>query len=76
MVGLTWDRLDFENCMIKVDRQLSRFADPVFEKHLKTAKTYRTIPSPVGLKGLRINHVNRFGLSPEEPLLQNCFGDS
>ena len=75
ILGLTWDRLNFENSTIKVDRQMSRFSDQVFEKHLKTAKTYRTIPFPVGLQDLIINHVNRFGLGPEGLLLQNRSGN-
>lgn len=74
ILGLTWDRLDFESSTITVDRQLSRFSDQVFEKHLKTAKTYRTIPFPVGLQDLITNHVNRFGLGPHGLLLQNRSG--
>ena len=74
VLGLTWDRLDFEGSTITVDRQLSRFSDQVFEKHLKTAKTYRTIPFPVGLQDLITNHVNRFGLGPHGLLLQNRSG--
>lgn len=74
VLGLTWDRLDFENQTIKVDRQLSRFSDKIFEDHLKTAKTYRTIPFPVGLQTLINDHVNRFGLGPHGLLMQNRSG--
>ena len=74
ILGLTWDRLDFEKGSIKIDRQLSRFPNQVFEDHLKTAKTYRTIPFPVVLQGLIQSHVNRFGLGPHGLLLQNRSG--
>jgi integrase len=74
MLGLTWDRLDYEKSTITVDRQLSRFSDQIFEKHLKTAKTYRTIPFPVVLQVLITDHVNRFGLGPHGLLLQNRSG--
>lgn len=74
VLGLTWDRLDFEKNTITVDRQLSRFSDQVFEAHLKTAKTYRTIPFPVVLQDLIKDHVNRFGLGPHGLLMQNRSG--
>lgn len=75
ILGLTWDRLDFEKETITVDRQLSRFSDQVFEKHLKTAKTYRTIPFPIALQ-MKINeHVDRFGLGPHGLLLKNRSGN-
>lgn len=75
ILGLTWDRLDFEKSTITVDRQLSRFSDEIFEKHLKTAKTYRTIPFPIGLQELINEHVDRFGLGPHGLLLQNRSGN-
>ena len=75
ILGLTWDRLDFEAGLITVDRQLSRFSDQVFEKHLKTAKTYRKIPFPVGLQDLILTHVNKFGTGPHGLLLQNRSGN-
>jgi integrase len=75
ILGLTWDRLDFQANTITVDRQLSRFSEKVFEDHLKTQKTYRTIPFPVGLQVKVSEHVNRFGLGPHGLLLQNRSGN-
>lgn len=75
ILGLTWDRLDFQSGTIKVDRQLSRFSKKVFEDHLKTQKTYRTIPFPGGLQTIVTQHVNKFGLGPHGLLLQNRSGN-
>lgn len=75
ILGLTWDRLDFEKRTITVDRQLSRYSDKIFEDHLKTSRTYRTIPFPLRLQELVIQHVNKFGLGPHGLLLQNRSGN-
>ena len=75
ILGLTWDRLDFDNGLITVDRQLSRFSSKVFEDHLKTAKTYRKIPFAPGLQVMVNSHVERFGLGPEGLLMQNRSGN-
>lgn len=75
LMGLTWDRIDFENGLILVDRQLSRFSDQVFEDHLKTTKSHRTIPLPIGLRNLLIEHERQFGLGPHGLILKNRSGN-
>ena len=75
LLGLTWDRLDFEKEEILVDRQLSRFSDQVFEEHLKTTKSHRVIPFPVGLQVLLLDHKSRFGLGPHGLILKNRSGN-
>lgn len=75
LLGLTWDRLDFEKGEILVDRQLSRFSDQVFEDHLKTTKSHRVIPFPVGLQVLLQNHKTLFGLGPHGLILKNRSGN-
>jgi integrase len=75
LLGLTWDRLDFEKEEILVDRQLSRFSDQVFEEHLKTTKSHRVIPFPVRLQVLLQDHKTRFGLGPHGLILKNRSGN-
>lgn len=74
LLGLTWDRIDFEKAEILVDRQLSRFSDQVFEPHLKTTKSHRIIPLPIGLSQLLIQHKDNFGLGPHGLILKNRSG--
>jgi integrase len=74
LMGLTWDRIDFEKEEILVDRQLSRFSDQVFEAHLKTTKSHRIIPLPIGLRNLLIEHKESFGLGPHGLILKNRSG--
>jgi integrase len=75
LLGLTWDRLDFEKGEILVDRQLSRFSDQVFEEHLKTTKSYRVIPFPVRLQAMLEEHKSQFGLGPHGLILKNRSGN-
>jgi integrase len=75
LLGLTWDRLDFERGEILVDRQLSRFSDQVFEEHLKTTKSHRVIPFPVRLQTMLEDHKSRFGLGPHGLILKNRSGN-
>ena len=74
LMGLTWDRIDFEKDLILVDRQLSRFSEQIFEDHLKTTKSHRIIPLPAGLKALLIQHERQFGLGPHGLILKNRSG--
>lgn len=74
LMGLTWDRIDFEKGEILVDRQLSRFSDRVFEPHLKTTKSHRVIPLPHGLRTLLLEHESSFGLGPHGLILKNRSG--
>jgi integrase len=73
-LGLTFDRLDFEKQVITIDRQLSRQGNKVFENHLKTSKSYRSIRFPRVLQELIVDHVATFGLGPEDLLFSNRAG--
>ena len=73
-LGLTWDRIDFENNRIKIDRQLSRSTDRVFAKSLKTSASYREIHLAVQLKEILVAYQAKFGLAPEGLLIKNRLG--
>ena len=75
LLGLTYDRLDFELETIVIDRQLSRSPKKIFEDHLKTSKSYRTIRFPRVLQALVTEHVEAFGLGPEGLLFTNRNGN-
>lgn len=73
-LGLTYDRLNFKANKITVDRQLSRYGDEVFSDTLKTYSSYREIGFPQTLQTLIKAHVDKFGLGPENLILQNRSG--
>jgi integrase len=75
ILGLTWDRLDFENQEITIDRQLSRDGQRVFADHLKTTKSYRKIPFSPYLQRLLLEHKAAHGLGPHGLILQNRSGN-
>jgi integrase len=73
-LGLTYDRLDFMAGTITVDRQLSRYSDEVFSDTLKTYASYRVIGFSKILQTLISEHVSKYGLGPENLILQNRSG--
>lgn len=75
VLGLTWDRLDFDTQEITVDRQLSRNPGKIFGDHLKTSKSYRKIPFSPYLQQMLIEHKEKHGLGPEMLILQNRSGN-
>ena len=75
ILGLTWDRLDFDNQEITIDRQLSRDGQKVFADHLKTTKSYRKIPFSPYLQKLLLLHKETHGLGPHGLILQNRTGN-
>ena len=75
ILGLTWDRLDFDNQEITIDRQLSRDGQRVFADHLKTTKSYRKIPFSPYLQKLLVDHKAIHGLGPHGLILQNRSGN-
>lgn len=75
VLGLTWDRLDFENQEITIDRQLSRDNKKIFADHLKTSKSYRKIPFSPFLQNLLLEHRENHGLGPHGLILQNRSGN-
>lgn len=74
ILGLTWDRLDFENEVITVNRQIGKYRDEVFADYLKTSKSYRVIPFPQGLQKILIEHKELHGLGPENLIFTNRSG--
>jgi len=75
LLGLTYDRLNFETGEITIDRQLSRFGDKVFEETLKTSSSNRVIKFLPPLQQLVTEHVNNFGLGPHQLLFKNRVGN-
>jgi integrase len=72
LLGLTWDRIDWDTKEITIDRQLSRNTNYTFEqKGLKTKASNRKISMTQELEGLIRNHVGTYGLGPEGLLLKN-----
>jgi len=74
ILGLTWDRLDFDREVITVDRQIGRYRDEIFADYLKTSKSYRVIPFPPGLQRILIEHKELHGLGPKNLIFSNRSG--
>ena len=75
VLGLTYDRLDFEKSEIRIDRQISRNTSEIFAKDgLKTEASERVIGFPNELKDLINAHVKQFGLGPEKLLMTTSGG--
>ncbi len=74
-LGLTIDRIDFENKTIRIDRQLSRYQDEVFSDFLKTPASERTIRLTEELSVKIKEHVAKFGLGPHGLLMKNRYGE-
>jgi len=75
ILGLTYDRLDFEKSEICIDRQISSTTSEVFAKDgLKTEASDRVIGFPSDLKALINTHVQLFGLGPEQLLMKTSGG--
>jgi len=75
ILGLTWDRLDFDRATITVDRQLSRDGDKTFAYKLKTDASYRTIDLPQFLQQELTNHRAQYGLGPQDLLFKGRSGE-
>jgi integrase len=75
ILGVTWDRLNFDNETILVDRQISRKLSEVHAPQgLKTENSERTIGFSKDLQILIKEHVDTFGLGPEGLILQTNGG--
>jgi integrase len=71
LLGLSWDRIDFEKKIILIDRQLSTKTSEVWSPHLKTSASRRVVGLPKPLEGLIRDHYAKFGLSPEGLLFKS-----
>lgn len=74
LLGLSWDRIDFDNRNITVDRQIYLSNEEVFDKELKSQASYRTIDLDDELAKILLEHRRRFGLGPHQLLFQNRDG--
>lgn len=74
ILGLTWDRLDFDREVITVNRQIGKYRDEIFADYLKTSKSYRAISFPQGLQKILIEHKEQHGLGPENLIFTNRSG--
>jgi integrase len=74
MLGLTFDHIDFRAKTIKLDRQLSREPDAVFDPELKSAASYRTISLSASLEEMVLEHRRKYGLGPHDLLFRNRDG--
>lgn len=73
-LGLTIDRIDFQNKVIQIDRQISRYQDEVFADSLKTPASERSIRLIGELERLIVDHIAKFGVGPDGLLLKNRLG--
>lgn len=70
LLGLSWDRIDFDNRNITVDRQIYLSNEEVFDKELKSQASYRTIDLDDELAKILLEHRRRFGLGPHQLLFK------
>jgi len=74
LLGLSWDRVDFDKRTITVDRQIYLSNDDVFDDELKSKAAYRTIDLDDELAKILLEHRRKFGLGPHQLLFQNRDG--
>ena len=55
-LGLTWDRIDFSNRSVRIDRQLQRRDTRLQLVELKTVQSVRTLPMPDSIAGILDSH--------------------
>lgn len=74
ILGVTWDKIDFDRKIIEVDQQISRDHRGDIELHVKTSSSKREIPMSFELEKMIGGHVVRFGLGPKGLLFKNRDG--
>ena len=75
LLGLTWDRIDFKNHTITIDRQIHHFSSEVFDYDLKSQAAYREIVLHELLELKLLEHRKEFGLGPNQLLFKNRDGN-
>lgn len=75
LLGLTWDRIDFEKKTITVDRQIHHLGSEVFDEELKSTAAYREISLDELLEEKLLSHRAKFGLGPHNLLFHNRDGN-
>jgi hypothetical protein len=75
LLGLTWDRIDFEKKAITIDRQIHYLNSEVFDDELKSSAAYREISLDELLEEKLLNHRAKFGLGPHNLLFHNRDGN-
>lgn len=74
ILGVTFDKIDFDRKIIKVDQQISRDPEGDVEPHVKTSTSIREVPLSLELEKLIKDHVRSFGLGPKSLLFKNRDG--
>lgn len=74
ILGVTWDKIDFDRKIIKVDQQISRDPNTDLELHVKTSSSKREVPMSAELEKMIREHVAFFGLGPKSLLFKNRDG--
>jgi integrase len=74
ILGLTWERINFQEKTIVIDRQISRDVNKVHEDYLKTSASQRTIGLSDNLAGLLKGHLAMYGPGPHGLVLSNRNG--
>ncbi len=75
-LGITWDRVDFDQLLITIDQQLNTNRKEGTLKKLKTPASYRTIPMTRRVATAIKAHKLAYGLSPEGLVFTNMYGAS
>jgi integrase len=75
LLGLTWDRINFDDKKITIDRQIHHFSSEVFDYELKSQAAYREIYLHELLEEKLLEHRRKFGLGPQQLLFKNRDGN-
>ncbi len=75
LLGLTWDRIDFEKKTISIDRQIHHLSSEIFDDELKSSAAYREISLDEILEEKLLNHRTKYGLGPHQLLFRNRDGN-
>lgn len=74
ILGLTWDKIDFDRKIIKVNQQISRDPKGDIDLYVKTSSSSREVPLSQELEKMIGRHVLTFGLGPKSLLFKNRDG--
>ena len=74
LLGLTWDKIDFEKKTISIDRQIHHLSSEIFDEELKSSAAYREISLDEILEEKLLSHRAKYGLGPHQLLFKNRDG--
>jgi len=75
LLGLTWDRINFDDKTVTIDRQIHHFSSEVFDYELKSQAAYREIILHELLEEKLLEHRKKYGLGPQQLLFKNRDGN-